>query len=81
MKNRIGVVTSTYPKFTLEEALDGISKAGFKYVELASNPGFFEHIVPRPEEAKKEDVYNFLDTCRSYGITPYCIAGHTRLLK
>ncbi len=81
MKNKFGVVTSTYPRFTLNEALEGISKAGFKYVELASSPGFFEHIVPRPEEAEKEDVFQLLKTCRDYGVELYCIAGHTRLMK
>ncbi len=81
MENKIGVVTSTYPRSTLEQALDGISKAGFKYVELASSPGFFEHIVPRPEEAQKGDVLKLLETCSNYGVEPYCIAGHTRLMK
>jgi sugar phosphate isomerase/epimerase len=81
MKNKIGVVTSTYPKFSLLEALGGISNAGFKYVELASSPGFFEHIQPRPENAKKEDVGRLLKTCESFGLKLYCIAGHTRLMK
>ncbi|MFP4563336.1 MAG: sugar phosphate isomerase/epimerase family protein [Spirochaetia bacterium] len=80
MKNKVGVVTSTYPKNTADEALDGISKAGFKYVELASAPSYFEHILPRPEEADEKGVQKVLDQCARYGLELYCIAGHTRLL-
>ena len=49
MKKTIAVVTSTYPNYNGEEAMEGISKAGFKYIELASAPEYFEHI-PRPEK-------------------------------
>lgn len=80
MKNKIGVVTSTYPNFNADEAMDGISKAGFKYVELASAPNFFEHIIPRPEEAGEKDVKNLLAQCEKYGLGLTCIAGHTRLM-
>jgi L-ribulose-5-phosphate 3-epimerase len=80
MKNKVGVVTSTYPKNNADEALEGISKAGFKYVELASAPSYFEHILPRPEEAKDKDVQKVLKQCKSYGLELYCIAGHTRLM-
>jgi len=36
MKNTIGVVTSTYPNYSAMEAMEGISKAGFRYIELIS---------------------------------------------
>jgi sugar phosphate isomerase/epimerase len=82
MKNKIGVVTSTYPNYNAEEALRGISKAGFKYVELASAPSYFEHILPRPEErVDKESVDGVLNLVNKYGLTMYCVAGHTRLMK
>ncbi len=81
MKNKIGVVSSTYAKFQTEEILDGISKAGFKYVELASAPSYFEHILPRPELASKEDAVKLSKLCHSYGLELICIAGHTRMMK
>lgn len=80
MKNKVGVVTSTYPNYNADEALAGISAASFRYVELASAPSYFEHILPRPEEATEADVRNLLKKCESYGLELYCIAGHTRLL-
>lgn len=81
MKNIVGVVTTTYPSYTLEDALKGISKAGFKYVELTSAPEYFTHIVPNPEELTSKDAQNILELCTKYGLKIHSIAGHTRLMK
>ncbi len=81
MNNIIGVVTTTYPNHGLEDALRGISKAGFGYVELTSAPAFFTHIVPNPEDMTEEDAKNILDLCSKYGLKVHCVAGHTRLMK
>ena len=81
MKTTIGVVTSTYPNFSGIEAMEGISKAGFKYVELASAPAFFEH-MPRPEKSTDQKVVDgVLDLCKKYGLILQAIAGHTRLMQ
>lgn len=81
MKKSIGVVTSTYPKNSGSEAIKGISEAGFKYIELASAPAYFEHI-PRPENGvTKEIVDAVLKECADYGLTLQAIAGHTRMIK
>ena len=81
MKKNIAVVTSTYPNYSGKEAIEGISKAGFKYIELASAPSYFEHI-PRPEtKLNKEIVDGVLKECKDHGLTLQCIAGHTRLMK
>ena len=80
MKNKIGVVTSTYPNYNADEAMAGIAAASFKYVELASAPAYFNHILPLPEEATETDVRDLLAKCEGYGLELYCIAGHTRLL-
>ncbi|MGM0366491.1 MAG: sugar phosphate isomerase/epimerase family protein [Actinomycetota bacterium] len=81
MKNKIGVVTTTYPNYELEDALRGISQAGFKYVELTSAPAFFTHIIPNPEDMTEEDAQNILSLCQKYGLSVHCVAGHTRLMK
>lgn len=81
MKNKIGVVSTTYPQYSIDEALDGISKAGFKYVELVTVPGHVEHIIPKPEELTKEDADRILNLCKENSLEIYCIAGHTRLMK
>jgi len=80
MKNKIGVVTSTYPNYNADEAMAGIAAASFKYVELASAPAYFNHILPLPEEATETDVKDLVGKCDGYGLELYCIAGHTRIL-
>lgn len=81
MKKTIGVVTSTYPNYRGKDAIEGIAKAGFKYIELASAPSYFEH-MPRPEiEVSKRIVDDVLKECSDHGLTLQCIAGHTRLMK
>ncbi len=68
MKNTIGVVTSTYPNFNGVEAMEGIAKAGFRYLELASAPSYFEH-MPRPEKGVDKKIVNgVLDLCKKYGL-------------
>jgi len=81
MEKKIGVVTSTYPNYSRAEAIEGIAKAGFKYIELASAPSYFEHI-PRPEiKVDKEIVDSVIKECKEHGLQLNCVAGHTRLMK
>jgi len=81
MKKNIAVVTSTYAKYSGKEAMEGISKAGFKYIELATAPAFFEH-MPRPEiRVDNQIVDGVLKDCKDNGLILQCIAGHTRLMK
>jgi len=55
--------TNTYHNFSLEEALQGISSAGFHYVEIAAVPGWTQHITPdiSPESLKKLLAQNNLE--------------------
>ena len=81
MKKTIAVVTSTYPNYSGKEAMAGISKAGFKYIELVTAPAYFEH-MPRPElGTNKEIVDGLLKECSGYGLALQCIAGHTRMMQ
>ncbi|MBN1298513.1 MAG: sugar phosphate isomerase/epimerase [Actinobacteria bacterium] len=81
MKKTIGVVTSTYPNYSGKEAIAGIANAGFKYIELASAPSYFEHI-PRPEiEVSQKVVDEVLQDLKGHGLQLQCLAGHTRLMK
>ena len=81
MIKNIAVVTSTYPNYNGSQAIEDISKAGFKYIELASAPEYFEHI-PRPENGvTKEIVSSVLKELKDHDLTLQAIAGHTRLMK
>ena len=50
-KNRLGGHTNTYHTYSLEEALEGIAAAGYRYVELTAVRGWTEH-VPLEADAK-----------------------------
>ncbi len=81
MENKVAVVTSTYPNFNSGQAMEGISAAGFKYVDLATCPGYFEHITPRPEEMGPDDHMKVLEEVKNYGLTLIAVSGHTRMGK
>ena len=46
MKDIIAVSTNTYHGFSVDQALEGIAAAGFKFVELTAVRGWTEHIMP-----------------------------------
>ena len=53
MQNILAGHTNSYHTYSLDEALEGISKAGFKYVELSAVRGWTEHV---PLEAAPADI-------------------------
>ena len=46
MKRIIGVNSNCYHGFSIEEAIDGIAAAGFRYIELTATKGWTEHVFP-----------------------------------
>jgi L-ribulose-5-phosphate 3-epimerase len=77
MKNKICVITSTYANFNVEEALDGISKSGFKFVELINVPNFATHISLETKDIKQE-----LNLYKKYGVELLALgAGYGRMMK
>jgi L-ribulose-5-phosphate 3-epimerase len=53
MQNILAGDTNSYHTYTLDDALEGIAKAGFKYVELSAVRGWTEHV---PLEATAADI-------------------------
>ena len=43
-KNRLGGHTNSYHTYSLEEALEGIAAAGYRFVELTAVRGWTEHV-------------------------------------
>ena len=76
MSNIFAGHTNSYHGFTLEQALDGISKAGFKYAELTAVKGWTEHLTADMSDAQLEEIKQMLD---KYGITPIALSGHCNL--
>ncbi|MEI8199673.1 MAG: sugar phosphate isomerase/epimerase [Eubacteriales bacterium] len=77
MKNIISVSTNTYHGFSMDEALEGIAAAGFKYVELTAVKGWTEHVMPGFPEAELIKVEKKL---KDSGLTCIALSGHCNLM-
>lgn len=77
MKNIIVGPTNSYHGFTLEQALRGISGAGFKFVELSAVLGWTEHVMAYMSKEQKNHAKSLLD---KYGLTPITLSGHCNLM-
>lgn len=77
MERIIGVNTNCYHGYSLEEALQGIHDAGFRYVELTATKGWTEHVFPDQSFAQ---LCAARDKMQALGLTPFALSGHTNLM-
>lgn len=77
MNNIFAVNTNTYHGFSLDEALEGISKAGFKYVELAGVKGWTEHVSWEMTDGQLDEVKAKL---KKYGLKAIALGGHSNIM-
>ena len=42
----IAVNSNCYHGYSIEQAIDGIAAAGFRYIELTATKGWTEHVFP-----------------------------------
>ncbi len=77
MKRKIGVNSNCYHGYSIEDALEGIAKAGFHYVELTATKGWTEHVFP-------DQTFEYLEGLREkmnqLQIIPYAMSGHCNLM-
>src|SRR4051794_3211746 len=78
MADRLAASTNTYHSYSLDEALDGISRAGFRSVELTSVPGWTEHVSRNADDAEIQRVKDLL---AQYGLTAVSLSGHSDLVS
>lgn len=81
LTNKIGVTTTSYAALSLKDALRGISKAGFRYVEIAAARGVIklEHIKPdKMGHIEVESLRKQLENCN---LELMSISGHSELTK
>jgi L-ribulose-5-phosphate 3-epimerase len=78
MPDRLAASTNSYHSYSLEEALDGISRAGFSSVELTSVPGWTEHVH---RDADDEEIQRVKDLLAQYRLTPVSLSGHSDLVS
>jgi len=76
MQNVLAGHTNSYHTYSLDEALEGIAKAGFKHVELSAVRGWTEHV---PLEYTASDIEEIKAKLAHWGLTPCSLSGHSDL--
>jgi sugar phosphate isomerase/epimerase len=74
--NRLGGHTNSYHTYSLDEALEGIAAAGFKFVELSAVKGWTEHI---PLDADAKTLGRVQRQLHRLGLIPISLSGHSDL--
>jgi L-ribulose-5-phosphate 3-epimerase len=77
MSNEIACTTGGYPGMDLSRVFEGLSKAGFRYVELTALPESQARIAP--EHMTPEDVQALRRLMATYELTPISLSGHCDL--
>ena len=75
-KNRLGGHTNSYHTYSLEESLEGIAAAGFKYVELSAVRGWTEHV---PLDADAKELGRIQRMMYKLNLMPISLSGHSDL--
>jgi len=76
MDNILAGHTNSYHTYGLDEALEGIAQAGFKYVELSAVRGWTEHVPLEATDAQLEEIQAKLDR---WGLKASALSGHSDL--
>ena len=75
---RIVIANSNcYHGFTVEQAIEGIRRAGFRYIELTATKGWTEHVFP---DMPFERLLTVQDALQKAGLTPIAMSGHCNLM-
>lgn len=78
MQDRIIAVNSNcYHGYPIEEAIRGISEAGFRYIELTATKGWTEHVFP---DQSFRSLLRVQDLLERYKLIPFATSGHTNLM-
>jgi sugar phosphate isomerase/epimerase len=76
--DRLAVLTNTYHTYSLGEALAGIAASGATSVELASVPGWTEHV---PRDASEAELARIQGLLAQHGLTAISLGGHSDLVS
>ena len=73
----IAANSNCYHGFSIEQAIDGIRRAGFHYIELTATKGWTEHVFPDQSLERLCHVRELLETA---DLTPVAMSGHCNLM-
>ena len=77
MQRIIAANSNCYHGYSIEQAIDGIRRAGFHYVELTATKGWTEHVFA---DMPFERLLAVQDQLAAAGITPFSMSGHCNLM-
>jgi sugar phosphate isomerase/epimerase len=77
MKNQAAVNSNTYHGFPVDETLEGIAAAGFKFVELTAVRGWTEQIMADMPAAEKKRIIKKMS---GLGLSCIALSGHCNLM-
>lgn len=77
MKRIIAVNSNCYHGYSIEDAIDGIAAAGFRYIELTATKGWTEHVFPT---MSFERLWQVKEKLNKAGLTPFAMSGHCNLM-
>ena len=72
----IAVNSNCYHGYSIEQAIDGIAAAGFRYIELTATKGWTEHVFP---DQSFERLWQVKERLAEKGLTPFSMSGHCNL--
>jgi L-ribulose-5-phosphate 3-epimerase len=78
VKNLVTLNSNTYHGFSLDEAINGTAKAGFRYIELAAVRGYTEHLSSDMSDKQLVEVKAKL---QAHGLECIALAGHSNLMS
>ena len=73
----IAVNSNCYHGYSIEQAIDGIAAAGFRYIELTATKGWTEHVFP---DQSFERLWQVKERLAEKGLTPFSMSGHCNLM-
>ncbi len=76
-KRIIAVNSNCYHGYSIEQAIDGIRRAGFHYIELTATKGWTEHVFP---DMPFERLLAIRDELEAAQIRPFAMSGHCNLM-
>ncbi len=77
MQRIIAVNSNCYHGYSIEEAIAGIRRAGFRYIELTATKGWTEHVFP---DMSFERLLEIQDELKEAGLEPFSMSGHCNLM-
>ncbi|NLW15163.1 MAG: sugar phosphate isomerase/epimerase [Erysipelothrix sp.] len=77
MNRKIVVNSNCYHGYSIDEAIEGISNAGFKYIELTATKGWTEHVF---FDHSFETLQKVKDKLQDKNLEVIAMSGHTSLM-